>query len=453
MIRTPLRGAGFFVALLVLASRPAPAREPRTVKLRFPHVSVAAGTRPELCVFVPLRATTPFDLESWDLRVQGARGAFGIAHFLVYLYRGERFAEFAADAGRVVSSRACLALGPSDRDRRQLVASGFAVRARRALPPGVALRLAPTPRAPGEGPGGIGFLLDINWVNGADRPRVGSASATLRRAPRNRSPRIALPLEAASAELGLLVPPSALRSTETSTAALNALLPDQPPVRDVWGPGVGGGPAGDVCVLAITGRMHERGRFLGVDVVDAGGNVLAGGDAVANPFEPGRRHFFGAVDYTDPGTRSLQPPLLLRAGQMLRYECWTENGVSTPTRLGCEERAGEPPGTPRGLPGWGPARPCTEVQNPLACPSADPAYPGRSFTGACVVANAVGGATPDDEACALTGFYFDALPGASGSSCDASSLAHARPLVTEGLGAQEVGGRPRARGAARGRVR
>jgi len=408
----------WLVALLVLTAAPAFAL-PRTLKLRFPAVSVDAGSRPQLCIFVPVRTTAPLDIESIDLRVLGARAGFGIAHFLVYAYEGDHLADVEAAAGRVSAHPACLGFGPADLDDRQQIAIGLSLRVHRALPPGTALRLAPSPRVPGGAPAGVGFLLDVNWINPTNRARVGSASVVLRRAPRNRTTHLITPFAATSAELGLFVPPSARGSTETSTPMLNAERPGVPPVRDAWGPGVGGGPPGDVCVFAVSGRMHERGKFLGVDAVDATGASLASGDAVPDPFEPGRRHFFGAFDFTDPGLRFFQPPLLLRAGQSLSYECWTDNGVTIGTRFGCEERAGETPGVAEGLPGGGPAKPCTGIQGALECPPLDPSYPGRTFTGACVPANAVAGPSPRDEACALTGLYFDAVPGAAaGSECD-----------------------------------
>jgi hypothetical protein len=86
-------------------------------------------------------------------------------------------------------------------------------------------------------------------------------------------------------------------------------------------------------------------------------------------------------------------------------------------RLGCEETVGVPPGKPLGAPGGGPAKPCEQAgPDSPDCPTQDAAYPGRTFTGSCATANINAGSSPDDEACALTGAYFDANAG----GCDVS---------------------------------
>ena len=105
----------------------------------------------------------------------------------------------------------------------------------------------------------------------------------------------------------------------------------------------------------------------------------------------------------------------MRAGEWLRVGCWHDNGTRVPVRLGCEEVSGEAPGSID----VGPAKPCTIVgRNPSECPASDPAYPGRTFTETCVAANLVAGPDPDDEVCALAGFYYDAAPGVA--PCDAA---------------------------------
>src|SRR2546427_8993525 len=42
---------------------------------------------------------------------------------------------------------------------------------------------------------------------------------------------------------------------------------------DLWGPGRPGGPDTGACVLMVTGQIHKRGRFLGVDLIGADGTV------------------------------------------------------------------------------------------------------------------------------------------------------------------------------------
>src|SRR2546422_9557889 len=131
-------------AALALLASPAPPRRPHTphtLKLRFPRLSIPARTNPEACVLVRVATTTPFDVASIEIRHRGVGGSFAVQHFLVHLYTGEHLDEFEAERGRVVESRGCLELGPADRDRRQLVASGTPRHSRSAFPPGGALRL------------------------------------------------------------------------------------------------------------------------------------------------------------------------------------------------------------------------------------------------------------------------------------------------------------------------
>ncbi len=388
------------VAVTLLLAAPVAAREPRAVKLRFPAFTLPPGGDSELCVLVRVPMRTPFDLASYEIRHRGVRVDFAPQHFLVYQYHGERLGELAADAGRIVASRGCLDLGPVDRDQRLVVASGTFSPTRRVLPPGVALRLDPVPATPGGLPDGLGFVLSGEWVNTGTRTRRASTKVILRRAPAKEERRLARPFAVRTAEQALAVAPGTVRSTEASTGT---------PPGDVWTP-----PAA-ACVLFLSGHMHKRARFLGVDLLDGSGVARDPADGIENPFEPGRRHLFGAADYTDLGTLDrVLAPLLVRPGEALRYACWTDNGVTTPVRLGCEEMAGVTPGT-AGVP----AKPCAGTRPAAAeCPGTDASYPGRTFTGACVPATLVAGVTPDDEACALVGAAFDAVVDApAGQEC------------------------------------
>jgi hypothetical protein len=218
--------------------------------------------------------------------------------------------------------------------------------------------------------------------------------------------------------MGLAVPPFQLGSTETSTAALNSARPGAPPVRDAWA------PAADACVLTVAPQMHHRARFFGADLVGPDGSVRNPPGGIPDPFDRSRSHLYGAVDFTDPGLRIFAPPLVVHGGEALHYLCWHDNGQIRAVRLGCEEQAGQAPGVAAGLASGGPAKPCS-TPNPSApeCPGSDAAYPGRTFTGACVAANLVAGPSPDDEVCGITGTYFDAVPGAApGSECDVRAL-------------------------------
>ncbi|TMA35475.1 MAG: hypothetical protein E6J79_14945 [Deltaproteobacteria bacterium] len=404
---------GVVAGALLLLAIPAAAREPRALRLRFPRLAVPAAASTEACVLLRLPAEKPFDLVNWEIRTRTTGAGMGTLHFLVYLYTGEHVGDFSTGTEKIVPSRGCLDLGPVDRDRRELIASGTGGRSRAALPKGVALPLSPAPGAPGSAPDSIGILLDGNWSNNGSRTGFASARVVLRRAAPHAVRRLAKPILERGAEIALEVPPNEgrVKSTEESTAAYNVAHPALPPLRDGWG-------AGDACMLMVTGHMHKRGRFFGVDLIGTDGAVHNPPGGFPNRFEQGRTHLFGSPDYTDPGALKLSPRLL-HAGETLHYACWDDNGVTTTFRLGCEET----PGVPPGLPG-SPAKPCF-FAGPVSsdCPASDAQYLGRTFTGACVSANLVAGATPDDEACALAGWYFDAVPGApAGSECDVTAL-------------------------------
>jgi len=220
----------------------------------------------------------------------------------------------------------------------------------------------------------------------------------LRRARRKDATRIALPFTDSSAEAGVLVAPGQLASSEALPAGQQA----------AWGPGRPGGPATGACVLMVTGQMHKRGRFFGVDLIGADGMVHNPAGSVSNPFQPGRSHLFGAVDWTDEGALIRVDPLALGAGDRLHYACWDDNGAGRALRLGCEEEAGVPAGRV-----GAPAKPCAADTD---CPPTDPSYLGRTFTGACRPANLVAGPTPEDEVCRLDGIYVPADPAGGCSS-------------------------------------
>src|SRR5207247_2242135 len=200
-----------------------------------------------------------------------------------------------------------------------------------------------------------------------------SAVVVLRRARPKAVTAVALPFTDRSAEAGLLVAPGEVASTEALAAGRVA----------AWGPGRPGGPGTGACVLMVTGQMHKRGRFLGVDLIGADGTVENPAGGAPNPFEPGRSHLFGALDWTDEGALVRPHSLALGAGQALHYACWDDNGAMRSLRLGCEEASVVPPGQV-----GAPAKPCTDDAD---CPTSDPAYPGRTFTGASRPATLVAG--------------------------------------------------------------
>jgi hypothetical protein len=365
--------AALLLAVLAFAL-PADARAPRTLKLRFPRTVVEPGRKLETCFFARLPVAEPFDLASYEITQQGFQGTgVAITHFLVYLYTGERAGEFPQK--QAIESRACLDLGPADRDSRQLIAFANTSNTRGAVPTGLSLPLTPTPSAPGGAPDGIGILIDANWVSGATAPRTVSARMVLTAAKPGTVHRRLTPILARDAEAGIDVPPFSLGSTDATVDAR-------------WR------PPGDVCLYDITGKTHRRGRFFAVEARDAADRPRPPLDGLRHAFT-GAPTLFGAPDYTDPGTRRFPQGLALGAAESLRYGCWHENGDLQPARLGCEETPDVTPGA-------------------LGAPAAA-CGPGCL----CVPANLVAGPTPDDEVCALAGFYYDAAPG---GSCDVSTL-------------------------------
>lgn len=390
-----VRGVWVTTVLLaiILTTTAAEGRVRQTLKLKFPALPVEPGDNVEACTFLRVKLPAAFDATSWELTERGSSATFRPLHLLVYMYTGTQL-----DAWPVrtpVPSRGCVAVGPDDRQSRQLIASGFVGASRAVMPSRVALRLSPQD-------GTIGFLLDAEWANDDVRRRKGRVGLVLHRAKRGTIARVAQPLLARSAESGLAVAPGTIRSTEDSTGALGA-------------PADAFAPAGGGCVLGLTGHFRQRGRFFGVDLRDAQDAVIPPPVPYENPIEPTRTHWYGSTDFTDPGV--LPTVLPVQAGEKLHWACWHDNGVERPQRLGCEESVGVPPGVALGAVGGGAAKPCTST---LDCPTTDPAYPTRTFTGACVPAVLTGSDLVDDEGCALAGFVYDP---ASGGGCDVSGEA------------------------------
>ena len=362
------------------------AREKRTLTVKMPRVSLPAGSNVETCYFLRIPTTTSFMLGSWQIVHAGAKGGTQPQHGLVYLYTGERLAEF--PSGQVVQSRACLDFGPEDRDRRVLIASGSAPKTVRALPGGVALELAPVPDAPGGAPAGIGILVDDNWSNGETKAKRVATKVVLRRVKNGKANRTAHVTTDQSANAGILVPPFTRHSTDELVDAR-------------WT------APGDVCVLGLSTQMHRRGRCAGVDLLDTGGQVKPPSSGIPNPCTPGTSQLFVGVDFTDPGALAFTTPMPVRAGEALRYACIVDNGASAgaSVRLGCETSPGITPGA---------------VGSPAAaCSIAMPASAECPGNAACVYANTVAGPGVDDEICGITAQVYDAAPG---GGCDVSSL-------------------------------
>src|SRR5262249_18782662 len=132
------RTLGLLACLVALASTAAAARK---IPIRIPATTVDAGGATEGCYFVRIPGAAPFDLGSWQITNQPH--GVTVLHTIVYLYRGERLAEFATQARRVIFSKGCLDLGPADRDSRQMIAGITRPTGRGALATRVAPALRP----------------------------------------------------------------------------------------------------------------------------------------------------------------------------------------------------------------------------------------------------------------------------------------------------------------------
>jgi hypothetical protein len=366
------------LAPLLLLPAEVPARSKNKLVLRVPRTTIPGRRNIELCYFVRIPTTEPFAFGSAVITHKGARGQTQLQHFLTYLYTGERLAEFPADT--LVPSRGCLDLGPIDRDDRVLVTQGTGKKVTRTLPNGVAVELAPVPDAPGGPPAGIGILLDVNWVNDDDRDRRVSTRIVFKRAKPDAAQRVARPLFDRSAAAGVFAAPFSEQSTATLVDARWTAPSDQ-------------------CLLGLSAQMHSRGQCLGADLLDTAGSVKPPAVDFPNPCETdGRRQLYVGLDYTDPGSLSFTTPLLVQAGEALRYSCWLDNGAErTIVRLGCEASPGVTPGTI-----GSPAPLCSiPIASSAECPG----------NAACVPANAVAGPSVDDELCGITALGYDAGPG------------------------------------------
>jgi hypothetical protein len=374
-------------AMVLAVAAPVHAR--RTVTLRVPRFEVPPRSDREVCTFIPLPTEKPFDLSEAVIKNVGVTRDFATHHFLIWAYEGTDLASF-PPKGQIVDGKACLDFGPTDTNQRTLIAGSQRPILRTGVGPGLAQKITPT--VDGSGRSQIGLILNSHWINGSDRAQRASVKVKLIAAKRHTVRQYVLPLFDVVANGFILVPPHQVRN-EAWTWGTNTL--------DIGG-GLGGGavPKGPACVTMLTTHMHKRGKLFTVKFAKGGGVV-----------EP----LLETEDYADPPMKTFPDPLLVNPGQGLRYICKHDNGVTTPVKLGCEEQPGVPPGVDAataflsGDPTKGAAKRCSAVgPAPTECPSTDPAYPGRTFTGNCVEANLVFGFTSDDDMCILPGTFYPA---------------------------------------------
>jgi hypothetical protein len=381
------------VSVMMLAVAP-PADARHTIKLNVPRFVVQPHTDREVCTFVPVPMSEPFDLGGSLIVNIGGRGAFTTHHFLMWVYEGTDMGKFPAQ-GQLVDSKACLDFGPTDTNQRTLIGGAQQHRLKTRLPLGLAQQIKPN--VSGAKPV-VGIILNSHWINGDDKPRRASVRVTLTAAPKHTVRQLLSPLFDVVANAFINVPPTGERSesAEWRPGGFN------------FGGGLGGGvyPQGPACVTSLTSHMHKRGTLFVIEYLQ--GSTVVGPPKLSTP------------SYQDPPQVVLDPPLLVNVGDGLRYTCTHDNGVNgREVRMGCEEQAGVAPGVDllttflshHGT--TGAAKRCTTAAD---CPPTDPAFPGHTFTGACVPANLVFGFTSEDDMCIMPGSWYPAING----GCDVS---------------------------------
>jgi hypothetical protein len=402
------------LALLGFAPSGEAARRHRPIVLKTPPMVVPPGSDREVCSFVRLSKKKAMQLGGELVVNIGNRPGFTSHHFLIWAYTGTHVDEFPAQ-GQIQDGEACLEFGPSDREQRVLIAGSQSPRLLQKLPRGVAQEMPLV--QDGSGKEIVGLILNTHWINSTDKPQRSRVKVKLLPA-RGTVTRLMKPIFEVTANAFIKVPPDGERAISDNQVArsLSAWRPGFPGFSD--GALAGGSvPEGGACVVMLTAHMHKRGKRFTIDLAHADGSA---------------ERVFETTSYSDPGQKVFNgqgpnpPPMLVKVGEALRYDCLHDNGSTDPAevKLGCEEQAGVTPGKSifdliaagGGIRLSGAARRC---HSDADCTPTDPAYPGRTFTGRCVPANLVFGFTSDDDMCILPGAYYDADPNAApGHECD-----------------------------------
>ena len=420
-----------------------PGAEARVLHLKFPRMDVPPHSDREACNFVRLPGKK-MDIRGTVIVNKGGKEGFVSHHFLMWAYNGSHAADFPSKS-QLQNGEACLDFGPSDREQRVLIAGSQSVKQRQLLPQGLAQEIDPIDE---DGKKVVGIILNSHWINSTDKTQHATVKITVFPA-RGKVKQHIQPIFDVVANAFIKVAPG---TTKTSSNPFG------------WGPGsldaasayggtgttLAGGsvPKADepVCVVMLTSHMHKRGKLFTIDLEQSG--------------QP-NQDLFSTASYTDPGSKIFDglngdpPPMLLKKGQTIHYTCTHDNGVTTQTKLGCQEKIPEEglactSDTVCGVRGKCVQGACTNVpgesivdlileHNRLSgsgfsgaakrcmtdadCPATDPALPGREFTGKCVQANLVFGFTSDDDMCIMPGAYYDANPNApAGQECNLDLL-------------------------------
>jgi hypothetical protein len=377
--------------VLVLVALPAGAKE-RVVTLRLGPFRVEANRDREVCQAVRIPNARGMEIVGSEVRSRTARkGTLGTHHFVAYGYRGAAASAF---PNGMVDDPGCNGFGPSDFyvNRVSLAGSGGEQRKGKWLvtanapPPGLS---QPLPN-PADAPNDAVVILNSHYFNVSSRPARGFVRVKLRLAPADPGKRVLRQVLAVGASRAIDVAPGETGSESALWQADGLVNPDTEGGRN---------PAGDVCLLYMTGHMHLRGtRFILDYEVDG------------RP--PERRldyedYQHPTVDYYFRGR--LLPAYTAENGwPRFRYTCEHANGTAgKPLKMGCEESPGVVPGI-----SWAEAEARgISVLESHARPCGLDGVNCTTGTGRCVPANLVFGPLSDDDMCILVGAVFDPLPG------------------------------------------
>jgi hypothetical protein len=392
------------VVAVALAVAPASASARRTMTITTKKFEVPPKTNREVCIFVPLPAKTDLDVAEIIMLHQGGKGSFASHHLILYAYTGD-LAGVEGVKGQAIDDTACLNFGDQNPANLKIVATAQGPNSRQPMPDGTALKLTTVPGA-GKVKNAVGLVLNSHWINGDTRVRKGRAKIKLVLAKPADVKKPLQPIFEVVANGFIKVKPGEIQNSgylwapgETALGSVSSFLGGTAP------------PEGPACVTWLIGHMHQRGTLFTADLVRKDGS---------------RERLYTNTKYADPPSVRFDPPLYVGLGDRIEYTCTHDN--QTDPRLGCEEVAGEAPGKSvvdsiidNG--GFdvidGTAKICTTAgPNPAECPTSDPAFPDKTFTGNCVQANLVFGFRSWDDMCILPGYYYDAdAAAAPGQEC------------------------------------
>jgi hypothetical protein len=394
----------FVLAAGLAALVPAPSFARRSITVHLPKFQVPALSNREICTFVPLRTRKPMDVGLVLIKNIGAKDSFATHHLIVYSYENDLTA-LAGTEGQVVDDTACLNFGGGDSSKLHIFATSQAIDSRQPMPHGTALRLVPQTMG---GKQAVGLVLNSHWINGTNETQTAGGKVKLVFARKKAIKRELKPIFEVIANGRLKIAPGGTAQTGYRWAPGNPGLAAFASVLGGTLP-----PDGPACVTMLIGHMHRRGTLFTADYVVPGAPTT---------------NLYTNTQYSDPPTLRFDPPLLVKVGEQIEYNCTHDN--ATDPRYGCEEAAGVTPGrsvleeigfTTDFSQINGSARVCrTPGSSPAECPPGpDPARPSRTLTGNCVPANLVFGFLSDDDMCILPGYYYDADPDAPpGKECD-----------------------------------